>query len=74
MIINGNSQVLTQFASGPTGAGSFGNHPFYLMCRDGSSFFYSGNIYSLIMRGAATDPDGMTNGNAYTASKTGVTL
>lgn len=39
-----------------------------------SSGFFGGKFFSLIIRGAATDAEGISNGNAWTAARCGVTL
>jgi hypothetical protein len=36
------------------GAGTYGNHPLYIGARAGTSLFFNGRIYQLIVRGAAT--------------------
>lgn len=36
------------------GTGNYGNYPLYIGARGGTSFFFNGRLYSLIVRGAAT--------------------
>ena len=38
--------------SGSGGDGNFGNHPLYIGARAGTSLFFNGHLYSLIVRGA----------------------
>jgi hypothetical protein len=40
--------------SGDQGTGNFGNYPLYLGSRAGTSLFFNGRLYSLIVRGAQT--------------------
>lgn len=53
------------------GAGNFGNYPLYIGARSGASFFFVGNLYSLIVRGAASSAAEIAAIEAYTNSKTG---
>jgi len=49
--------------TGDKGSGNFGNYPLYLFGRGGTSLFYNGRCYGLIVRGAqsnATDLAAMT--------------
>ena len=56
------------------GTGNFGNHPLFIGSRAGSSYFFNGNIYSLIIGGAAYDAATVLAAEAWIADKTGVTL
>lgn len=56
------------------GDGNFGNYPLYIASRAGTSLFFNGNIYSLVIAGALYDADTVAKINAWTAKKTGVTL
>jgi len=56
------------------GTGNYGNYPLYLFARGGSSNFYTGRLYSLIVRNALTSGDELANTESYVAQKTGVTL
>ena len=40
--------------TGDQGTGNYGNYPLYVGARAGTSLYYSGRLYSLIVRGAAT--------------------
>lgn len=71
-----NGQLYVNGIAGPLstsmGVGNFGNHGLYLFSRSGTGIFFSGRLYSLIIRGAETAD--LSAATAYTASKTGVTL
>lgn len=56
------------------GTGNFGNYPLYIASRAGTSLFFNGNIYSLIIAGALYDANTVAKTNQYVAKKTGVTL
>lgn len=56
------------------GGGTFGNQPIYIGRRAGISFPFTGNIYSVIIRGAASDALTVARTEGYTAAKSGVTL
>ena len=53
------------------GTGNFGNHPLYIGARAGSSLFFSGRLYSMIIRGAASSAAQITSAETYANSKTG---
>ena len=63
-----------QSSGGSAGTGNFGNHPLFIGSRAGSSYFFNGNIYSLIIGGAAYDAATVLAAEAWVADKTGVTL
>jgi hypothetical protein len=56
------------------GTGNFGTWPAYFYMRAGTSLPFNGNDYGSIARGAASTAAQITNGEAYMAAKTGVTL
>lgn len=66
--------VASSPATADKGLGNFKTYPLYIGARGGSSFFFSGDLYSLIIRGATTSGDDLTNTESYVADKTGVTL
>ncbi len=78
--IAGDSTVIrrnaTEFAAGTVdkGSGNFGNYALYIGRRGGATLPFNGNLYSLIIRGAASTPAQIASGEQYAASKTGVTL
>jgi len=59
---------------GPAGAGNFGNYPLYIGARAGTSLFFNGNLFGLVVRGAASTTAQITATEAWLAPKTGVTL
>lgn len=66
--INASAQAAN---TGDAGSGNFGNLPFYIGRRAGSSQPFGGRLYPLIARGAASSAAQVTTGEAYTNSKTG---
>jgi hypothetical protein len=56
---------------GPAGTGNFGNYPLFIGSRNNSGNFFSGNIYSLIIRGALRSDAQIINAETYVNSKTG---
>jgi hypothetical protein len=69
--ING-AQAAT--SSTDQGTGNYGNFPLYLGARGGSTLFFSGNLYSLVVRGAQSSAGQISNTEIWVASKTGVTI
>ena len=53
------------------GTGNFGNYPVYLGSRGGVSDFFGGNVYTTILRGAASTATEVTNTETYINGKTG---
>lgn len=53
------------------GAGNFGNYPLFIGARNNSGYFFNGNIYSLIVRGALSSDAQIINAETYVNSKTG---
>lgn len=60
--------------SADKGTGNFGNYPFYLFRRAGTSFQFDGDFYGLIIRGAMSNATQIANTEQWMAAKTGVTL
>ena len=56
------------------GIGNFGNYPFYLFARAGTSLFLNGQFYGAIIRGAQSDTASVTQTENYMAQKTGITF
>lgn len=56
------------------GAGNYGNYPLYIGARAGTSFFFNGRLYGLIVRGAASSAAQIAAVERFMAQKTGVTL
>lgn len=63
--------VLGTNGTGSKGTGNFGNYPLYVGARGGASAFFSGNIYNLIVRGAASTVGEIAATEMYVNSKTG---
>jgi len=56
--------------TGSQGTGNYGNYPIYIGARGGTSLFYNGNLYSLIVRGAQSSDAQITSGETYVNGKT----
>ena len=57
--------------SGPAGTGNFGNYVLFIGSRKTGAELFSGNIYSLIIRGAQSTDSQIVNAENYVNSKTG---
>ena len=66
----------TQAAQSTTdqGTGNYGNYPLYIGARAGTSLFFNGNLFGLVVRGAASTTAQITATEAWLAPKTGVVL
>lgn len=53
------------------GTGNFGNYPLYIGARAGSSLFFNGNIYELIVRGALSSDSQIVASEKFVNTKTG---
>jgi hypothetical protein len=56
------------------GTGNYGNYPLFIGRRNGVSLSFSGWLYGLIVRGAATDAATIGQTETWLAARTGVTL
>lgn len=56
---------------GDQGTGNYGNYPLYIGARAGTSLFFHGNLYSLIIRGALSSDTQIMNTERYVNTKTG---
>jgi hypothetical protein len=56
------------------GTGNFSNQPLYIGARAGTSLFFNGNLFGLVVRGAASTTAQITATEAWLAPKTGVVL
>jgi hypothetical protein len=72
MRINGSSAGIVQ--GGALGTGNFSNNPLYIGRRAGTSSPFSGNMYGLIGRGAASNGLTISGAESYMAAKSGVVL
>lgn len=71
--VNGVSQTIA-VDFGNTSTGNFGNWPLHIGARSTPSYFFNGNLYSLILGGAAYDAATVLAAETWVADKTGVTL
>ena len=71
--INGIKNVLGNYIY-DTGNGPLANLPIYIGQTGNNANWFSGNLHSLIIRGAATDDAHLTHTEKYIAYKTGITL
>jgi hypothetical protein len=56
------------------GTGNYGNYPLYIGARAGTSLRFTGNLFGLILRGAASSAAEIGHAERYFAKKSGVTL
>jgi hypothetical protein len=56
------------------GTGNYGNYPLFIGARGGSSTFFSGHLYSLIVRGSSSSSILTSATEGWVASKTGVVI
>jgi hypothetical protein len=56
-------------ATGDQGTGNFGNYPLYIGARAGTSLFFNGNLFGLVVRGAASTTAQITATEAWLAPK-----
>lgn len=71
---NGVVQTTTQLGNPDSGSGNLGIYPIYIGRRGGTSLPFQGDIYSLIIRGAATSAGSLTSAHQYVGTKTGVVI
>ena len=69
--INGVANSSGTYSSNPNVTGTFGNNIIYIGSRSSSSLFLSGNIYSIIIRGALSTTQEITDTETWVNSKTG---
>jgi hypothetical protein len=62
--------VLSVNGTGDQGAGNYGNFPLYIGSRAGTSVRFNGRIYSLIVRGAASTAQQISDTEAWVNGKT----
>jgi hypothetical protein len=56
------------------GTGNYANAIIYIGARAGSSIFFSGHLYSLIVRGAQSNTGQISSTETWVAGKTGITI
>jgi hypothetical protein len=66
----------TQVAEALTdqGTGTYGNYPLFIGARNSASLFFSGHLYSLIVRGAQSNTGQISSTETWVAGKTGITI
>lgn len=52
------------------GTGTYGNYPLYIGARAGTSLYFNGYLYSLIVRGAQSTTQQISSAETYVNSKT----
>ena len=72
--INGSIPSLTGGLGATAGDSNFGNNQLFLFRRFGSSLPFKGSFYGLILRGATSTADQITNAERWLAAKTGVNM
>lgn len=73
MRVNGVASTVSAYAfDASAGEGNFTANPLYIGGSGG--YYFNGNLYSLIVRGATTDNAHLTHTEKYIAYKTGITL
>jgi hypothetical protein len=71
--VNGAMPTITEVVNADTG-GSFAHDVLNIGSRNGASFVFNGNMYGLIVRGAASTAAEVASTETYLATKSGVTL
>lgn len=66
--------VLAASSALALGGGNYGNYALYIGSRGGSSVFFNGHLYSLIVRGKTTEGSKLTGAERFVARKTGLTI
>jgi hypothetical protein len=61
-------------STGDQGTGTYGNYPLFVGSRGGTSLFFSGHLYSLIVRGAQSNTGQISSTETWVAGKTGVVI
>ena len=69
--VNGVVPSLIGAGNASAGAGNFGNYPLYIGARAGSSLFFNGQLYGLIIRGALSSAPQIASAEKFMNSKTG---
>lgn len=69
-----NGAAMPTIAGTSLGTGTFSNSQIFLFRRGGTTLPFNGNFYGLILRGASSTADQITNAERWLAAKTGVTL
>ena len=68
---NGATTTLTYAGSVSAGTGMFGTWPLFMGAKNGAASFFTGNIYSIIVRGALSTAQQTTDAEVWVNGKTG---
>ena len=60
--------------TGSMGSGNYFNYPLYLFSRTNSTYFFNGQFYGAIIRGAFTDSNSVIEAETYMSKKTWITF
>jgi hypothetical protein len=58
-------------SAGAQGTGNYGNHALFIGARAGTSLYFNGNLYGLLIRGAASSAQQIASAEYYMNTKTG---
>lgn len=58
--------------TGDQGTGNYGNYPLYVGARRGTSLFFNGNLYQLLVRGKLSTDSQITKTEQFISKKTGL--
>jgi hypothetical protein len=61
-------------SSADQGTGTYGNYPLFIGARNNASQFFSGHLYSLIVRGAQSNTGQISSTETWVASRTGIVI
>ena len=69
--LNGSVRAVSSWPQGvpSAGTGNFGNHPLYIGSRGGTSVFFKGHMYGIVIRGAQSTSTEVTNTEAWVTRK-----
>lgn len=71
MRVNGAIPTLTYANASNAGTGNYGNYPLYIGARAGSSLWFNGRLYGMVVAGKSTSTSEITNTENYLNQKTG---
>ena len=70
IVMRNNGVIQTGTAGGPAGIGNFGSYPLYIGARAGTSLFFNGNLYQLVIAGKQASTEEITSTETYINTKT----
>jgi hypothetical protein len=70
----GGVQQTLALSPGNAGTGNFSTYPLFIGGRNSASNFFSGHLYSLIVRGAQSNTGQISSTETWVAGKTGITI